>query len=114
MSDVMTENDVQETAGKVRKQLTDAEKQAATLRRDATLLRKHGAATQAEELEAAAAQLAPVRSAQSKRDDPLVVLNQEEQKWLHNYFQTTKAGFAKIAAVVSAKKLEEIFQSQGN
>ena len=116
MSDGMTEDDLNEPATKTRKHtpLTDAQKQAATLRRDATLLKKYGNDVDAAKLVAQADQLAPERSAQSKREDPLVVLNQEEKQWLINYFLTTSKGFAKIAAVVSAKKLEAIFQAQGN
>ena len=94
--------------------LTDAQKQAATLRRDATLLKKYGNDAEAAKLVAQADQIAPERSVQSKREDPLTLLNQEEQKWLQMYFGCTTKGFAKIAAIVSAKKLEAIFQEQKN
>ena len=106
-----------EVATKTRKTpiaLTPEQKQAATLRRDASILRKHGSAAEADKLQAQADQLAPERSQGAKRLDPLTVLNQEEQKWLQNYFMTTTKGFAKIAQHISAKKLEDIFQAQGN
>jgi len=93
--------------------LTDAQKQAATLRRDAALLTKYGNAEKAKELEAQADALAPVRAHTNKRVDPLQVLSAEEQSWLVNYFSTTKKGFAVIARYISAKKLQEIFQNQG-
>ena len=94
--------------------LTDAQKQAATLRRDATLLKKYGNDAEAAKLVAQADQIAPERSQGAKRIDPLTVLNQEEKQWLINYFATTTKGFAKIAQHISAKKLEDIFQAQGN
>src|ERR1017187_6392893 len=79
--------------------LTDVQKQAATLRRDASILRKHGSAAEADKLVAQADQLAPERSQVAKRLDPLTVLNQEEQKWLIQYFGCTTKGFAKICAI---------------
>lgn len=115
MSDESAVMEVPATEAKVRKhtELTAEQKQAATLRRDASLLRKYGNADKAAELEAQADKIAPERKV-SARVDPLTVLNQEEQKWLINYFGCTTKGFAKIAQHISAKKLEEIFQAQGN
>ncbi len=107
MSEVatVTENNVTEGVSE-RKQLTPAHKQAATLRRDATLLEKYGQHGKAKELFAQADQIAPV-SKQTKRVDPLAVLTAEDQKKLKDYFRTSQ-GFARLAQVVSAKKLEEI------
>jgi len=93
--------------------LTDAQKQAATLRRDAALLAKYGNHEKAKELNAQADAIAPA-SRQGKRVDPLQVLSADEQSWLINYFGTTKKGFAKIAQHISAKKLANIFQEQGS
>ena len=88
--------------------LTDEQKQAATYRRDASLLRKYGNDAKAAELEAQADQIAPVRAQGSKRVDPMTKLTQDEVVKLINHFATTKKGFAKIAEVVSYKKLAAI------
>ena len=89
--------------------LTNEQKEAATLRRDATLLAKYGNATKAAELVAQADKIAPERSNQAKRVDPLIELNAQEQGFLRtSYFETTKKGFAHICALVSYKKLAEI------
>lgn len=88
--------------------LTDAQKQAATYRRDASLLRKYGNDAKAAELEAQADAIAPVRATGNRRVDPMTTLSQEEVVKLINHFKTTKAGFAKIAEIVSYKKLAAI------
>jgi hypothetical protein len=91
--------------------LTNEQKEAATLRRDATLLAKYGNASKAAELVAQADKLAPERSNGAQRINPLIALNAEDQGFLRTaYFETTKAGFAKIAALVSYKKLAEIVE----
>ena len=87
--------------------LTPEQKQAATLRRDASLLRKYGNEAKAKELEAEADALAPIQP-KVTRVDPLVALSPQEQGALQNYFKTTKQGFAKIAEHISYKKLAEI------
>jgi hypothetical protein len=101
------ENTETETATE-RKQLTADQKQAATLRRDATLLEKYGQKDAAAKLYAQADALAPA-SKQTSRIDPLKVLTASEQNELKNYFRTT-AGFARLCQVVSAKKLQEILE----
>lgn len=88
--------------------LTAEQKQAATLRRDASLLRKYGQTAEADKLEAQADAIAPVRASGNKRVDPLAVLTAEEQTKLVNYFKTTKAGFKAIAEHISASKLAAI------
>ena len=94
--------------------LTAEQKQAATLRRDATLLEKYGNTDKAKELYAQADAIAPVRATPNKRVDPLTVLSEEHQKILRTqYFETTKQGLARIAALVSHKKLAEIVASVG-
>ena len=112
----MSETMEQEVATKTRKTpepLTAAQKQAATLRRDATLLIKYGNEVKAKELFAQADQIAPQRAVQS-RVDPLAQLSTEEQHYLRvTYFETTKQGFARIAAMVSYKKLAAVVQSNG-
>ena len=113
MSEVM-EQEAVATETKERKYtpLTAAQKQAATLRREAAMVAKYGFADKAKELEAQADAIAPSKH-QGKRVDPLQVLSAEEQSWLVGYFKTTKQGFAKIAQYISARKLSEIFQGQG-
>ena len=112
MTDVME----QEVATKTRKTpepLTPEQKQAATLRREGTLLAKYGQDAKAQELFAQADQIAPQRAVQS-RVDPLAQLSTEEQHYLRvTYFETTKQGFARIAAMVSYKKLAAIVESNG-
>jgi hypothetical protein len=88
--------------------LTDEQRQAATLRRDATLLEKYGQAEKAKELFAQADAIAPARRTGSNRVDPVTALTQDELNKLYNHFKTTKAGFAKIAEIVSYKKLAAI------
>ena len=109
MSEVM-EQEATATEATERKYtpLTDVQKQAATFRRDASLLRKYGNDAKAAELEAQADAIAPVRAQSSKRVDPLTVLGPDEQVKLINHFKTTKAGFARIAELVSYKKLAAI------
>ncbi len=85
--------------------LTPDQKQAATLRREASMLKKYGNVDQAKELEAKADALAPQKN--STRVDPLKVLSPESQKALRDYFRTTQ-GFARLSQVVSAKKLQEL------
>jgi len=99
----MTESAVTE---RQRTPLTPEQLQAGTKRREATLLRKYGAIAVAEKLEAEANALAPVTK-QSKRVDPLTVLDKAQQTALKDYFRTTQ-GFARLCQVVSAKKLQEI------
>lgn len=106
----MSEVAEQEATPKERVALTPEQKQAATLRRDATLMRKYGNEAKAVELEAQADQIAPAGPKQSSRVDPLVALTEDEQKQLRAYFECSKKGFANIAAVVSAKKLAAIVQ----
>ena len=97
----------QEQAAPAVKQPMPAEqKQAATMRRDATLLRKYGDEKKAAELEAQADKLFPVEK-KSGRVDPLSVLDKTQQTALKDYFRTTQ-GFARLCQVVSAKKLQEI------
>ena len=109
MSDESAVMDDTEVVEKERKYtpLTDDQKKAATLRRDASLLRKYGNETKAQELEAQANAIAPERPKQT-RVDPISQLSDEEQKALRMYFETTKAGFVKIAQHVSYKKLAAI------
>lgn len=110
MTDVMEQEAPTAEVTKTRKHtpLTDVEKQAATLRRDATLLAKYGNQAKADELYAQANQLSPEKPAQGTRVDPLAVLTAEEQAHLRKHFQCSKEGFVNIAAVISAKKLQEI------
>lgn len=100
----------QEETATERKVLTAEQKQAATYRRDATLLRKYGNTQKADELEAKALELAP-ESTKNVRVDPMTVLTADEQHKLRLYFECSKNGFPKIAAVVSAKRLGELAQS---
>jgi hypothetical protein len=104
-----------EVEPKVRKAytpLTNEQKEAATLRRDATLLAKYGNASKAAELVAQADKLAPERSNGAQRINPLIALNAQDQSFLRtSYFETTKAGFAKIAALVPYNKLAKIATS---
>ena len=83
------------------------QKEAATLRRDATLLAKYGDSEKAAELIAQADKLFPASAKQGKRVNPLTVLSADEQKALKDYFRTSK-GFERLAQVVSAKKLSDI------
>src|SRR5271157_2354103 len=108
MSDVME----QEVATKTHKILTPEQRQAAILRREATLLAKYGQDAKAQELFAQADQIAPQRTVQS-RTDPLAQLTTDEQHYLRvTYFETTKQGFARIAALISYKKLAAVVESQ--
>ena len=102
--------DAVETETKERKftPLTDAQKEAAGKRREASLLRKYGYNDKAAALEAEADAIAPVRATGSKRVDPLTALTTDETVKLLNYFATTKKGFAKIAEIVSYKRLAAI------
>ena len=97
-----------EATGRKYTPLTAEQKQAATLRRDASLLRKYGQTAEADKLEAQADQIAPVRAHGNKRVDPLAVLTDAEQGKLVNHFQTTKKGFKVIAEHISAAKLAAI------
>ena len=97
-----------EATGRKYTPLTDEQKQAATLRRDASLLRKYGQGAEADKLEAQADQIAPVRAHGNKRVDPLAVLTDAEQGQLVQYFKTTKQGFKVIAEHISAAKLAAI------
>ena len=98
-----------EAAGKrERPQLTDAQKQAAGLRREITMLSKYpGNEAHIAKLQAQADELAPVAAKQG-RTDPLRALTADEQHKLRTHFEITKGGFAKLAAVVSYKKLAEV------
>ena len=111
MSDVMEQEVVAKTR-KTPEPLTPEQKQAATLRREGTLLAKYGQDAKAQELFAQADQIAPQRAVQV-RVDPLAQLSTEEQHYLRvTYFETTKQGFARIAAMVSYKKLAAIAENQ--
>jgi len=92
--------------------LTNEQKQAATYRRDASLLRKYGQEAKAAELEAQANAIAPVRPSGNKRVDPMEVLTDAEINTLVQYFKTTKAGFKVIAEHIGAKRLAAIANSQ--
>jgi len=102
----------QEAPAKERVALTPEQKQAAALRRDATLLRKYGNEQKAKELEAQADQIAPV-AAKTSRVDPMTALSDEEQAYLRkSVFECSKKGFAAIASVVSYKKLAAMVAGQ--
>lgn len=87
---------------------TDEQKQAITMRREATMLRKYGHEDEAKKLEAQANVLAPAGK-QSQRDDPMKLLSAEDQTKLKEYFRKS-AGFARLCQVVSYKKLSEIVE----
>ena len=108
MTDVMEQE--QTTTRKPQRPLTDDQKKAAGMRREASLLKKYGHNDEAAKLEAQATLLAP--ASKQGRPDPLKVLTAEEQKALRDYFRTTQ-GFARLAQVVSAKKLQEIASELG-
>ena len=110
MSEVMEQAPETATEATERKYtpLTDAQKQAATLRREASLLAKYGQTEKAAELNAQADAIASVRAQGSKRVDPLTVLGPDEQVKLISHFKTTKTGLARIAELVSYKKLAAI------
>lgn len=113
MSEVMEQDTagVVEAPAKERKYtpLSDVEKQAATLRRDATLLRKYGNETKAAELEAQANQLAPEKPKVGKVD-PLTAFSPEDQAKIRKYFECSKDGFTKLAPIVGYKKLAAVIQ----
>lgn len=106
MSD--TDTAVQE-APKQTRELSVEQKEAASLRRDATLLRKYGNDAKADELEAKADKLFPQSKHQGKRVNFLSVSSSDDQKALKDYFRTAK-GFERLCDVVSAKKLQEIVE----
>lgn len=111
MSEVMEQEvETAEAPAKVRKHtpLTDDQKKAATLRRDASMLAKYNDAATAAKLRAEADALVPERPNKSVRVDPVAVLTDAEQAKLRKHFQCSKEGFVNIAAVISAKKLQEI------
>src|SRR5208283_3522193 len=108
MSEVMEQEATATATERKYTPLTDVQKQAATFRRDASLLRKYGNDAKAAELEAQADAIAPVRAQSSKRVDPLTVLGPDEQVKLISHFKTTKSGLARIAELVSYKKLAAI------
>ena len=87
--------------------LTDAQKQAATLRREAAMVAKYGFVEKAAELNAQADKIAPARTT-ARRVDPLATLTQDETVKLINHFKTTKAGFSNIAKHISYKRLAAI------
>lgn len=105
----MVETPTADAPTKERKPLTDAQKQAASLRRDASLLEKYGQAEKAAELHKQADQLAPA-SAQGKRVDPMKALSNDEKKWLKDYFRSNE-GFAALCKVVSYNKLKAMLDA---
>ncbi len=107
------EDQVKQTeAVKARRELTPAQKEAATLRRDAALLNKYGNTAKANELLAQAQALAPVGE-RTQRVDPLTELSKEEQHKLRAHFSITVDGFKLLTQVVSYKTFQKVLESIG-